>query len=157
MNTKIRFAGILIVALFFQTLAAQNTDESQVKPYNLPDVLRTESGKDISSTKKWEKVRRPEILKLFEDHVYGQVPQDFDKISFEIKNEDKNAMEGKATLKEVVISVSRNQKTVSINLVLFTPNSIKNPVATFLVINHRGMRTMDVSRENMDDFGRRKK
>jgi hypothetical protein len=35
---------------------------------------------------------------------------------------------------------------------MFTPNSSKNPVATFLVINHRGMRTMDVSRENKDGF-----
>ena len=119
MKIRKKIIAIGVFLLSIQILAAQNTDESKVKPYKLPDVLKTEKGEQISSIKEWEKVRRPEILQLFEDHVYGQVPQDFDKISFEIKNEDKDAMNGKATLKEVVISVSRNQKTVSINLVMF--------------------------------------
>lgn len=152
MNIKTYVASIVVIALSFQTLTAQNTDEAKVKPYKLPDVLKTENGKDISSVKSWEKERRQEILHLFEDHVYGQVPHDFDKISFEIKNEDKKAMNGKATLKEVVISVSRKQRTVSINLVMFTPNNSKKPVATFLVINHRGIGTMDITRENKNGF-----
>jgi hypothetical protein len=35
---------------------------------------------------------------------------------------------------------------------MFTPNEVKKPVATFLVINHRGIRTMDVTRKNKDGF-----
>ena len=64
--------------LLFQTLAAQNTEEAKVKPYTLPEILKTEEGTKISSIKTWENARRQEILKLFEDHVYGQVPKDFD-------------------------------------------------------------------------------
>ncbi|MDB4582010.1 acetylxylan esterase [Draconibacterium sp.] len=144
--------GIFLFVFLCQNLASQNTDESKVRPYTLPEILKTQTGKKIRSTKEWENIRRPEILKLFEDNVYGQVPKDFDKISFELKNEDKNAMNGKATLKEVVISVSRKQQTVSINLLLFTPNRIKKAVPVFLVINHRGIRTMDVTRVNKDGF-----
>jgi hypothetical protein len=129
-----------------------NYDESKVLPYELPELLQSQDGVKIRTIEEWEKVRRPEILKLFEDNVYGQVPKDFDQIKFKLKNEDKKAMDGKATLKEVEITIFRNQKSVTINLVMFLPNKIKKPVSTFLVINHRGMRTMDVSRKNPNGF-----
>ena len=129
-----------------------NYDESKVLPYKLPELLRSQNGVKISTIEEWEKVRRPEILKLFEDNVYGQVPKDFDRIKFKLKNEDKKAMDGKATLKEVEITICRNQKSVTINLVMFTPNKIKKPVPTFLVINNRGMHTMDVTRKNKNGF-----
>lgn len=152
MNSKILAVYTLVFTMFFQTLVAQNTDESKVKLYKLPEVLKTMQGKKISSVKDWENIRRPEILKLFENNVYGQVPKDYEKMSFEIKNEDKNAMNGAATLKEITITVLRKQKKVTINLLLFTPNRIKKEVPVFLVINHRGIRTMDVTRVSKNDF-----
>lgn len=152
MNSKILAVYTLVFTMFFQTLVAQNTDESKVKLYKLPEVLKTMQGKKISSVKDWENIRRPEILKLFENNVYGQVPKDYEKISFEIKNEDKNAMNGAATLKEITITVLRKQKKVTINLLLFTPNRIKKEVPVFLVINHRGIRTMDVTQVSKNDF-----
>lgn len=152
MNSKILAIYTLVFTMFFQTLVAQNTDESKVKLYKLPEVLKTMQGKKISSVKDWENIRRPEILKLFENNVYGQVPKDYEKISFEIKNEDKSAMNGAATLKEITIKVLRKQKKVTINLLLFTPNRIKKEVPVFLVINHRGIRTMDVTRVSKNDF-----
>jgi hypothetical protein len=145
---------LLLPILFFsfQIVYAQNYDESQVGEYQLPELLVTESGQDVKATEQWENIRRPEILQLFEDHVYGQVPKDFDKIQFAVTNQDKKAMGGKATLKEVTITVFRNQNSITINLVMFTPNQKKKPVPVFLVINHRGMKTMDVTRQNKDGF-----
>jgi hypothetical protein len=61
-------------------------------------------------------------------------------------------MNGKATLKEVAITVTRNNKSVTMNLLMFTPNKVKKPVPMFLVINHRGIKTMDVTRQNKDGF-----
>ena len=152
MNSKKNISGLLAFILSVQILFAQNYDESKVPPYTLPEILQSQNGTEVTTTKEWENVRRPEILKLFEDHEYGQVPQNFDELQFEIKNEDKSAMGGKATLKEVSITVYRNQKSITIHLVMFTPNNTKGPVPTFLVINHRGMKTMDVTRENKDGF-----
>ncbi|RIH66301.1 alpha/beta hydrolase [Mariniphaga sediminis] len=143
---------ILVVMFSLQTLMAQNYDESKVGNYRLPELLKTQKRKTVSTIKDWEKIRRPEILNLFENHVYGQVPKDFDDIAFEVTNLDKNAMDGKATLKEVAITVTRNQKSVSINLLMFTPNKAKKPVPMFLVINHRGIKTMDITRQNKDGF-----
>lgn len=134
-------------------VSAQNNDESKVRPYTLPEILKTTQGKVITTAEDWENIRRPEIIKLFEDHVYGQVPQDFDKIRFKVTKKDKKALEGAATFKEVTITVERNKKSVDMRLFMFTPNNQKKPAPMFLVINHRGVaRTMDVTREKKDGF-----
>ncbi len=142
----------LLLLFVFQTLVAQNYDESKTGSYHLPEMLVTSDGKKITSFEGWERIRRPEILKLFEDHVYGQFPRDFDNIDFKITRQDKNAMGGKATFKEVAIKVTRNQNEVTVNLLMFTPNEPKEPVPVFLVINHRGLKTMDITRQNKDGF-----
>ena len=52
-----------------------NYDELTANPYPFyPEVLVTENGKRVTSAKMWQKERRPEIVKLFEDHVYGHIP-----------------------------------------------------------------------------------
>jgi len=156
MNDKMKtgkfFSAILILLFTLYFAGAQNYDESKVGNFKLPELLITENGKKITTTNQWKNVRRPEILRLFENHVYGQVPKDFDNIRFKVTNKDKKAMDGKATLKEVAITVTRNRKSVTMNLFMFTPNKIKKPVPMFLVINHRGVKTMDVTRKNKDGF-----
>lgn len=147
---NLTFIVFLLISL--QTVVAQNYDESKVGTYRLPEILITQDGRTVSTVDEWEKVRRPEIIRLFEDHVYGQVPTEFDDIKFKIKNEDNKAMGGLATLKEVAITIFRNQKSATINLLIFTPNKVKKPAPMFLVINHRGIKTMDVTRESKDGF-----
>jgi pimeloyl-ACP methyl ester carboxylesterase len=146
------FLLTIILMASLQAPVAQDYDESKVGAYTLPELLVTQNGEKVASTEQWEKVRRPEILKLFEDNVYGQAPKDFDDIKFKITGEDKKAMGGKATLREIAITVFRNRKSVTMNLIVFIPNGVKLPVPVFLVLNHRGIKTMDVSRENRDDF-----
>ena len=142
--------GFLLLSVL--SMKAQNYDESKVNEYTLPPLLETEQGEEIVNQKQWEDVRRPEILKLFEDNVYGQVPKDFDKINFNLINKDELALNGDATYKEVDIEVQRNNGKINIRLYLFVPNNITKPAPTFLVINHRGVKTMDETRENRDDF-----
>ena len=138
-------------------LAAQdhdeaNYDESKVPAYTLPDVLRTTANKPVSSKKIWEKTRRPEILSLFENNVYGQMPKSYDQINFTVTREDSLAMDGRARLKLVTIEVSRGTKSVKINLVLFVPNTPKKPVPVFLLINNRGRENTDPARETKSEF-----
>lgn len=118
----------------------------------MPKLLKTEAGKTITTATDWEQIRRPKILTLFEDNVYGQVPKNFDAIHFNNVREETNVLGGKATLKEIDILVTRNTKTVPIHVLLFIPNNVKKPVPVFLTINHRDMKTMDVTRGNKDDF-----
>ncbi|GAB4025948.1 dienelactone hydrolase family protein [Spirosoma gilvum] len=129
-----------------------NYDESKVPPYTLPDVLKTTKNQTVRTKADWEKVRRPEIIQLFEEQVYGQMPKSFDRLTYSIKNERANAMAGKATLKELAIEVVNHTRPVSINLVLFIPNQPKGPVPVFLLINNRGKDNTDPTRAHKSEF-----
>ncbi len=139
--------------LFIISLLLSFPMYGQVAPQHLklPELLISKDGK-ISTADAWSKMRRPEILHLFEDNVYGQVPKDFDSIRFELKREDKRVMNGKATLKEVAVDVYRNRQSVTVNVVLFIPTNTKKPSPVFLLINHRGKENTDPSREVKNDF-----
>jgi hypothetical protein len=47
-------------------------DEDKVPAFTLPDPLITLDGKKVTDVNTWNQKRRPEILKLFETHVYGR-------------------------------------------------------------------------------------
>jgi hypothetical protein len=138
----------MVLLILTTPLYAQNYDESKVGNYLLPELLTTQTGKKINSAKEWEQSRRPEILKLFEDNVYGQVPRDFDKIEFKLLEENHNLLNGKATHKKVAINVTRNKKSITIQTDLFIPNNVKKPVPAFIIINHRLAKTKELSPEN---------
>ncbi|MGI6046714.1 MAG: acetylxylan esterase [Petrimonas sp.] len=138
----------ILLFTFTTTLFVQNTDESKVGTYVLPELLKAQNGKEVNSTEKWNTIRHPEILRLFEDNVYGQVPKDFDKIEYKVLEQNKKALNGKATYKKLAIYVIRNKKIITILTDLFIPNNVKKPVPTFVTINHRGGETMNASPEN---------
>ncbi len=50
-------------------------DESKVPAYTLPDPLKTEDGKNVETPEQWFDIRRPELLALFEESMYGQIPE----------------------------------------------------------------------------------
>ncbi len=141
-----------ILTNLFLSVQAQNYDESKVPAYTLPDVLTTTANKEVSSKRAWEKVRRPEILRLFEDNIYGQMPKTYDSIKYSVANENSVAMNGKAHLKEILIEVFNNNKSVKINLVLFVPNNARKPAPAFLLINNRGKENTDPARAVKSDF-----
>ena len=147
---KIIAAIILMVVMV--NVNGQNYDEAKVPAYTLPEVLKTAANKKVNNITTWEKVRRPEILKLFEDNIYGQMPALYNSIRYTITNNDPAAMNGKAHLKQVLIEVFNNNKSVKINLVLFVPNNIKKPVPAFLLINNRGNENTDATRTTKSDF-----
>lgn len=129
-----------------------NYDESKVPAYSLPDLFVTQAGEPVTTSNAWEFVRRPEIIRLFEDNVYGQVPNTFDAVSFSVVNEDPRAMDGLAHLKEVDITISRNNKQITMRLILFIPTKRTKPAPVFLLINHRAPENIDPSRKIKMDF-----
>jgi hypothetical protein len=54
-----------------------NYDEAKVGNHPLPDLK-------LTTAEEWTKTRRPEILKLFEDHVFGKTPSDIGTPKFEV-------------------------------------------------------------------------
>jgi pimeloyl-ACP methyl ester carboxylesterase len=131
---------------------SQNYDESKVPAYILPEVLKTIDNKPVRAKGAWEKVRRPEIVKLFEDNIYGQMPKTFGGIKFSKIADDQPAMDGKAILKQVLIEVFKDSKSVQINLTLFVPTHATKPAPVFLLINNRGKDNTDPTREKKSEF-----
>src|SRR5262245_53752576 len=60
-----------------------NYDESKVPPYTLPDPLVMKSGQRVTSANMWRRQRRPELLRLYEENIYGRVPANAPKIKWE--------------------------------------------------------------------------
>lgn len=114
-----------------------NEDESKVPSFSLPDPFVSEHGKLIKSSSDWEDIRRPELLQLFTNEVYGAIPSDFDSISYEEVSETPNPFPETTLFKELNITVSRKGKTHTMRLHVFLPKSTQKPAPVILLINHR--------------------
>ena len=84
-------------------LAQLNYDESKVAPYELPEALIDRDGRAVDSPALWTDRRRPEILTLFGEHVYGGMLPEI-PIQATIKEESQEALSGKATRRQVEIA-----------------------------------------------------
>ena len=115
-----------------------NYDESKVAPYTLPDPLLSADGTRVTSARDWNSQRRQEILRLFETNVYGRSPALPRSVQFHVKEVDKEALQGVATRKQVTIALSKTLDGLSMELLLYIPNSAKKPVPAFLGLNFNG-------------------
>ena len=115
-----------------------NIDEKNVPEYLLPDPLICLDGTRVSGKTLWLEKRRPEILDLFEHHIYGKMPGKPKKISFEITSIDKNALKGKATRKEVSVIMENNSTKIQMDILIYIPNFQPKPVANFIALNFYG-------------------
>lgn len=127
-------------------------DPSDTPTYTLPDVLTTVDGKTIENAHDWTTIRRPEILELFRTHVYGRVPETPYEMTFHVANQDPQAMDGAATLRQIEITITASNKSRTIDLVLFVPNHVPKPVPTFLLICNRDPENIDPTRTVKSPF-----
>lgn len=118
-----------------------NYDEAKVGEYTLPPLLITDNGKKITTSQEWESVQRPAILKKFRDHVYGRMPGPSKGIHVKILSEDKLALNGKATRKEVIIYFTREENGPHTVVLLYIPNNQGKPVPAALGLNFQGNHT----------------
>jgi hypothetical protein len=62
----------------------QNTDEAKANPWpRLPEMMVTKGRQPVTTPEQWWKVRRPEIVEYFDAEVYGRVPKDVPKVTWE--------------------------------------------------------------------------
>ena len=120
----------------------ENYDESRVPEYTLPDLLTSEAGSEVKTASDWEKIRRPEVLGLFEQNVYGKVPDGDYRQSNEVLIHQQNALEGKADRYEIKISFEKNDRVLSFNLLVYLPAGASEPVPVFMGLNFKGNHTI---------------
>lgn len=117
-----------------------NYDESQVPDYTLPEVLVASDGTKVESPEAWREKRRPELLALFKEHVYGTMPPPLPIAHVDIAQIDENALEGRAVRKEVTLYFRDDRTGPALNVLIYLPKeaSVTTPVPAFLGCNFLG-------------------
>lgn len=147
-----RTLNILILTFTSFSMMAQQTpnyEESKVPPLSLPDLFVNQKGIPVKSEELWEKERRTELLSLFAYEVYGQVPSDFDKISFEEKEVPTHPYESFSQMWKTQIKVERSGNESRIELTIFKPKQSQEPLPVVLLISHRKVSELI---ENVEDY-----
>lgn len=131
---------LLIILSIVSSISAQqsnvNYDELSVPAFKLPDPLVFNDGSKVNHKKDWNK-RRVEILKLFEDEVYGISPEWKGKVIASELSFDQNALDGAARSKEIKLTLKNRNKEMDIIILLYLPQSTK-PAPVFLGYNFEG-------------------
>ena len=142
-HTKFRFPGLLLLIALATGFAESQTqeinyDEAAVPAYTLPDPLVLTDGTPVTDASTWRDRRRPEILRLFEQHVYGKTPDRLAALRFETRSVDTDALGGIATRKEIAVYLTDDDNGPRMDLLLYLPNNRVGPAATFLALNYYG-------------------
>ncbi|HSW44183.1 MAG TPA: acetylxylan esterase, partial [Phycisphaerae bacterium] len=136
-------AALWLAALMYTnelTVAEEgfNYDESKVPEYILPDPLVMRDGRKVEDASTWKNRRRPEILKLFEEHVYGRSPGRPENMTFKVFDDEPRALDGLATRRQVSVNFTGQPGGPGMDILIYLPGKAKNPVPTFLVMNFQG-------------------
>lgn len=108
---------------------------------SLPDPLTMLDGRPVTSREQWVKERRPELIRLFQHYMYGQIPAVPATVAAKVDREDQQAFGGKAMLREVTISFDQSG-IPPIYLMLVIPNQRTQPAPIVLGINYFGNHTL---------------
>ena len=103
--------GLAFTTMSDTDLSAANYDETKVPKYTLPDPLKMQDGSPVNTAKAWIEKRRPEVLGLFREHVYGHSPEHPSGLKFKVTQNDDTALGGKAIRREVLITFARKEET----------------------------------------------
>jgi hypothetical protein len=133
----------LILTVSFAQVSTTITDENKVPPYTLPNPLILANGKAVTDAKTWYEKRRPELLSMFESQMFGKTPAKKLPLTFQTTSEDRGALGGKATRKEVTVFFTGDKKGPFMVILLYLPNKNPEPVPIFLGLNFDGNHTVN--------------
>lgn len=144
MNTPLAAVSLWILIGVGVAMAWEpNYDESKVPEYTLPDPLVLLNGEAVENAESWRSKRRPELLRLFEKHVYGKTPTGPMNMRSEVTSMDENALGGQAVRKEVTLIISTEKGELPIYLLLYLPKGKEEAVPVFLGLNFYGNQTIN--------------
>ncbi|MEI6534648.1 MAG: acetylxylan esterase [Verrucomicrobiaceae bacterium] len=121
-----------------QTKKDVNYDEAKSSKFAIPDPLVCRDGSKVTSADDWLKKRRPELLQLFAEEEYGRTPAGKPPaLRFVLVSEDKHALGGKATMRQINIFFTENDEPHN-TVLLYLPNARKARVPVFVGLNFGG-------------------
>ena len=117
-----------------------NYDEAKVPNYTLPDPLIMNDGSPVTTPEQWRSKRRPELVTLFEEQMYGRVP-DGPKVHKVEVSSGRAPWEPEAIRKEVTFYFSDDPTGPSMRMLIYQPLSSR-AVPLFLGLNFGGNQTI---------------
>jgi peptidoglycan/xylan/chitin deacetylase (PgdA/CDA1 family) len=116
---------------------AANTDESKATQYkSLPDPLTLKNGKKVTDAKTWWNKRRPEIVEDFDREIYGGIPKNTPKVTWEVLSVTNDTSNHVPAITKKLIGHADNSSypaiTVNIDLTLTTPANATGPVPVIM-------------------------
>jgi len=132
--------GVLIVpfSIAHAVPPEPNYDEAKVPHYVLPDPLTLADGQPVTDAATWETRRRPEILELFREQMFGRSPGRPAELRFSQFERDDRALDGKAVRKQVTVYFSEDQAGPSMDILIYLPAAAPRPVPLFVGLNFQG-------------------
>lgn len=105
----------------------------------LPDPLTSTGGEAITTARQWRQRRRPELLRLFENEVYGKPLVGRPKhLRFIVREEKRDARGGRATRLRMGVLFESRADGRQMELLITLPNDARGPVPVFLGLNFDG-------------------
>ena len=116
-----------------------NYRESAMPAYTLPELLRCQDGSAVKDASDWLSRRRPELLQMFKDVMYGELPPMSDRVRYELLSEKKDARGGKAVRREVRFHFGMNSgASHCMDLLCYLPAGAKGKVPVFIGLTFLG-------------------
>ncbi len=117
---------------------AANYDEALANPFpKLPEVLRMENGRKVTSARQWQRQRRPELIELFEREVVGRIPENVPAVTWQVTQTAGGEIGGRPVLARRLNGNVDNSAhpaiEVNIELMLVTPADAKGPVPVMIL------------------------
>lgn len=143
MQRKASCLGPMLMCLLLASSAmAQkfepNYDENKVPQYTLPDPLKMNDGTPVTDVETWRTKRRPEILQMFAEQMFGKAPQVAGRLRSKVRSVAKDALGGQATRKQVAVYFTDSDDGPSMDILLYLPNEVPRPVPAFVGFNFYG-------------------
>ena len=128
-------------------------DEARVPQYTLPDPIgaRSENDGPIANPGDWTTRRRPALLQLFRENVYGVRPDTACQIDYKEVGRRNNAFGIGATARQIRATVQARGRTHSFDFVIVVPRS-ETPVPVIVHINNRYLIPLDKAVDEADPF-----
>jgi hypothetical protein len=120
-------------------------DESQVPKYQLPDPLRCTDGSAAAEPSDWCTRRRPEILALFQEEMYGRTPPaDAVRCSFREMAAPGPYLNGTVERRQVAVDFSGAGADQSMEMLIYLPAQRSGPVPIFVGLSFYGNHTVQM-------------
>jgi hypothetical protein len=115
-----------------------NYDEAKADPFSVPDALVLKNGQPVKDADAWWKQRRPEILDDFYAEVYGRIPANTPRITWEVTTTETGAVKTRTIVGHIDNS-AYPEATPTINITLTFPAKATGPVPVIVALSPGGL------------------